>query len=176
MAQARAENEQRARASRRRASRSTSAQSRARGNGRPADAPRSGARPGGDVEQPSSTLQQVAQKAKSPAIAGGAAAAAAAAIAGGVAIARNGAKKGKGPSLPGLGRRARGRISMPHISAPHISRPHLPKPANGETKDALRAAAKALGGVAVEVGKTGYRVGELATEVRRVREQASRES
>jgi len=35
---------------------------------------------------------------------------------------------------------------------------------------------KALGKTTVEVGKAGYRVGELTAEVRRVREQASQKN
>jgi hypothetical protein len=46
-------------------------------------------------------------------------------------------------------------------------RPALP------SMGALRATAKALGGAAVEIGKVSYRVGELTSEIRRVREQAS---
>jgi hypothetical protein len=85
--------------------------------------------------QSAGTLKQVASKAKTPAIAGGAALAG---LAGGMAIARNGT------------------------------------PESGGTAKALTSATKAFGQVAVQVGKAGYRIGELTAEVRRVREQASR--
>jgi len=101
-------------------------------------------------------LGEVASKAKVPMIAGGVA------LAGltGVALSRNG--RGKS-ALPGIGKK-RTPVAMPSISMPKVSRP---------TRKALGATAKAFGDVAVEVGKAGYRVGELASEVRRVREQAA---
>lgn len=68
----------------------------------------------------------------------------AAGLAGGIAIGRN----HRGRRLPKLG----GRESV--------------------TK-ALGSATTALGKTALEVGKTGYRLGELTTEVRRVRERVS---
>ena len=107
---------------------------------------------GGPVE----AVSHAASKAKGPAIAAGAAVAAAA-VAGGVAIARH---NGRG--------KKRGGLSMPDVSLPKLH-----KPSGDTTRDALKATAKALGGAAVEVGKAGYRVGELTSEVRRVREQAS---
>jgi hypothetical protein len=63
-----------------------------------------------------------------------------------------------------------------------MPKPSLPKPnlskVKGEggqaTRKVLGNTAKALSGVAVEVGKVGYRVGELTDEVRRVREQAKK--
>lgn len=148
------------------------ARSRARANGRPADAARRArdtAQQGanGVAEGATGTLQQVTDKVKGPALAGGAAALAAIA-AGGVALARNG-KRGKGRSLPSIGRKRSG-IHMPQVSMPHL--PH--RSHDGETTDALRAAAKALGTAAVEVGKAGYKASELATEVRRAREQVAR--
>jgi hypothetical protein len=92
------------------------------------------------------TLQRIASKAKTPALAGGAAIAGlAGGIAGGIAISRNG----------------RGRL------------PRMKDSAGNSTKTALRTTAKALGTTAVQVGKAGFRAGELAEEVRRVREQAS---
>ena len=165
---------QRSRSRRRPADRA--ARSRARANGRPADAT-AGAqeRTRAAAEGATGTLHQVVDKAKGPALAGGAAVAA---IAGGVALARNG-RGSKGFSLPGVGRRKRRGIHMPHVSMPHPSMPHLPHlphRSDGETTEALRATAKALGAAAVEVGKAGYRAGELASEVRRVREQAARKS
>jgi hypothetical protein len=173
-----------------RPSRSSSSRSRARANGRPADAAssraratsRAAGRAGGatadkaqdagakTTERTTGTLHQIADKAKGPALVGGAAAAA---IAGGIAVARNGGKMKGG--LPSIGKKRR-RISMPHVSLPHLSMPHLPKASDGDAKDALKATAKALGDAAVEVGKVGYRVGELTSEVRRVREQASHRS
>lgn len=114
-------------------------------------------------------LHQVADKGKRPALIGGAALAA---IAGGVALARNG-KRGKGLSLPSLGKKRRG-LQLPHVAKPHVSMPHLPHRSNGETTEALRATAKALGATAVEIGKIGFKAGELASEVRRAREQVAR--
>jgi len=146
------------------------ARSRARANGRPADAAaRAQQRPRDAAEGATGTLHQVVDKAKGPALAGGAALAA---VAGGVVLARNG-RRSKGFSLPGIGRKRRG-IHMPHVSVPHVSMPHLPHRSDGDTTEALRATAKALGVAAAEVGKAGYRAGELASEVRRVREQAAR--
>lgn len=124
---------------------------------------------------PASSPHETAPRGRGPAIAGGAVLAAIAA--GGIAISRNG--HGKGRVLPGIGKKRRG-ISMPKVSRPKLSTPDLPKPnfkkltvGGGEsTGKALKATAKALNDTAVEVGKAGYRVGELASEVRRVREQA----
>jgi hypothetical protein len=119
--------------------------------------------------QASGTLGQVASKVKGPAVAGGAALAG---LAAGVASSRNGRRKG-GP-LPGLGNRRR-RISMPDVSIPNLT-PKISRPKLGggeSTRKALSATAKAFGNTAVEVGKAGYKLGELTTEVRRVREQAA---
>jgi hypothetical protein len=141
-----------------------------RTNGRPADAAaRAQEGTSNAAEGATGTLHQVADKAKGPALAGGAALAA---IAGGVALARNG-RRSKGFSLPSMGKKRHG-IHMPHVELPHVSLPHLPQRSDGDTADALRATAKALGAAAVEVGKAGYRAGELASEVRRIREQAAR--
>lgn len=158
-----------------RRSATSGARSRARANGRPTDAAARARAAAGDVTQEATgTLQQVAERAKGPALAGGAALAA---VAGAVALARSG-RSSHGLSLPTVRRKRRSKgiphVSMPHLSAPHVSMPHLPHRSNGETTEALRATAKALGAAAVEVGKAGYRAGELASEVRRVREQAAR--
>lgn len=123
------------------------------------------------AEETTGTLHQVVDKAKGPALAGGAALAA---LAGGVVLVRNG-RGSKGLSLPSVGRKRHG-VHMPHVSMPHVPKPQLPHRSNGETGDALRATAKALTATAVEVGKAGYRAGELAAEVRRVREQAARKN
>ena len=89
------------------------------------------------------TLSNVVSKAKTPLVAGGAALAG---LAGGVALARNGAR-GKWLGLP------RGMS--------------LPKPKLGSTEPV----SKALGNAAKEFGKAGVKAGELATEVRKTREQ-----
>jgi len=115
------------------------------------------------------TLQQATGTAKGPALAG---AAALAAIAGGVLLARRG-RRGKRRSLPSIGKQRRS-IHMPGVALPHVAKPHLPHWSDGETTEVLRATAKALGAAAVEFSKAGYRAGELAAEVRRLREQAAR--
>jgi hypothetical protein len=131
------------------------------------------------AESGTGTLTQVVDKVKGPALAGGAALAA---VAGGVVLATRSGGKRKGVSLPSIGKKRRGiqmpQVSMPHVPKPHVSKPHLPNRSrsNGETTEALRATAKALGSAAVEIGKVGYKAGELVTEVRRVREQATRKS
>jgi len=161
--------QQRSRSTRRRPA-DGAARSRARANGRPADtAARAQQRTREAAAGATGTLHQVADKAKAPALVGGAALAA---IAGGVALARNG-RRSKGSSLPLIGKKRRG-LHLPHIELPHVSMPQLPDRSDGDTAGALRATAKALGAAAVEVGKAGYRAGELASEVRRVREQAAR--
>lgn len=115
-------------------------------------------------QEQSSTLSEIASKAKTPLMAGGAAVAG---LVGGIALARNG--RSKGISMPKLGssrKKSRSSISLPKMS--------LPKLGGGESAGkALRATAEALGSTAKEIGKAGYRVGELTSEVRRVREQAS---
>jgi hypothetical protein len=89
-------------------------------------------------------LLRAAGKAKVPLMAGGAALAG---LAGGAALAQRNqrGKKVLGVPVP------RG-VSMPRVR-------------NGGST------AKALGDAAIEVGKAGYRVGELTAEVRKVREQ-----
>jgi hypothetical protein len=123
----------------------------------------------GPDAQATGTLGRVASKVKGPAVAGGAALAG---LAAGVAISHNGSRK-RGP-LPSLGNR-RKRVSMPNLSMPNLtSRISRPKLGGGEsTRKALGATAKAFGNTAVEIGKAGYKLGELTTEVRRVREQAT---
>jgi hypothetical protein len=88
----------------------------------------------------------VASKAKTPLIAGGTALVG---LAGGVAISRN----GSGKKLLG--------IRMPQIGG------------RGSTKKALDGATRAFGTAAKELGKAGYQVDQLASEVRRVRERVS---
>jgi hypothetical protein len=162
-----------ARAARAARSADSAARSRARANGRPADAAarapprRQQQRTEDTAEGATGTVHQIVDKAK-PVLAGGAALAA---VAGGVALARNG-RGSKSFSLPSVGRKRRG-AQLPHVNLPHVSLPHLPHRSDGERTDGLRATAKALGTVAVEVGKAGYRAGELASEVRRVREQVA---
>jgi hypothetical protein len=93
------------------------------------------------------TLGSVAQKAKGPALAGGAALAG---LAGGLAIAgRNGPRRVLGVPLPGTTR------PLVSVKAPRRRR----------GKDLLKAAG--------EVGSAGRQVGELAREMRLVREQMS---
>jgi hypothetical protein len=68
-------------------------------------------------------------------------------------------------------------VSMPKVSMPDLPKPNLSKVKGdgGEaTRKALGKTAKAFSDAAVEVGKAGYRVGELTNEVRRVREQAKK--
>jgi hypothetical protein len=90
-------------------------------------------------------LGSAAQKAKGPALAGGAALAG---LAGGLVIAgRNGPRRVLGVPVPGTAR------PLVKVKAPRRAR----------GKDLLKAAG--------EVGSAGRHVGELASEVRRVREQ-----
>jgi hypothetical protein len=90
-------------------------------------------------------LGGVAQKAKGPALAGGAALAG---LAGGLVIAgRSGPRRVLGVPVPGT------RRHLVKVTAPRRAR----------SKDLLKAAG--------QVGSAGRQVGELATEVRRVREQ-----
>jgi hypothetical protein len=92
-----------------------------------------------------SAIGSVAQKAKGPALAGGAALAG---LAGGLAIAgRNRPRRVLGVPIPGTAR------SLVNVKAPRQRR----------GKDLLKAAG--------EVGSAGRQVGELAKEVRLVREQ-----
>ena len=94
------------------------------------------------------TVSSTASKVKTPVIAGGAALAG---LAGGIAVARNGRRKKV------LG------VPVPRVGPP-----------NRATKKALDNAAKAFGGAASELGKTGSRVAELTSEVRRIRESVDR--
>jgi len=110
-------------------------------------------------QEQASTLSEIASKAKTPLVAGGAAVAG---LVGGIALTRNGSKKGF--SIPKLG--GKPKRSMPSMSMPKFGK-------SDSAGKALGATAKALGNTAKEIGKTGYRVGELTAEVRRVREQAS---
>jgi len=178
MAEAKAENAQTERSTKRAQSTSRGARSGARSNGASASRSRSGGgsarRAAGEADKGKEAADRTAKdssgtakRVAGPAIAG---AAAIAATAGAVAIARNGSRKGKGVSLPFIGGK-RGRLAMPRVSLPHLHRP-----SDDDSKGALRATAKALGGTAVEIGKAGYRVGELTAEVRRVREQAAHKS
>jgi hypothetical protein len=113
-------------------------------------------------EQPS-TLSEIASKAKTPLVAGGAAVAG---VVGGMALARNGRSKGLSiPTIGGSRRKSRSSISLRKLSMPKLGK-------GDSTGKALGATAKALGNTAKEIGKAGYRVGELTSEVRRVREQA----
>jgi hypothetical protein len=114
-----------------------------------------------DSQEQISTLSEIASKAKTPLVAGGAAVAG---VVGGIALARNGRSKGLSiPTIGGSRKKSRSSISVPKIS----------KLGKGDsTGKALGATAKALGNTAKEIGKAGYRVGELTSEVRRVREQA----
>jgi hypothetical protein len=97
-------------------------------------------------------------------------------LVGAVALSLNG--RGKGLSLPGVGKK-RSRLAPPSIPMPHVSKPALPKlkgDSGKATRKALGTTTKALGRTAMEIGKAGYRAGELAAEVRRVREQASQKT
>jgi hypothetical protein len=141
----------------RRPSRANGAQGRARANGRPQETAEA------TPEKSPGTLQQIASKAKGPALAGGAALAGVAGVAGAVALARN--QHSKRSRLPLIGKK------LPSVSLPKLS--NLTDGAGDSTRKALGATAKAVGEAAVEVGKAGFRVGELASEVRRVREQAA---
>jgi hypothetical protein len=93
-------------------------------------------------------LGGAAQKAKGPALAGGAALVG---LAGGLAIARGGRRRVLGVPVPGS------RRPLVKISTPRSTR------AKVRGKDLMKAAG--------EVGSAGRRVGELAGEVRMVREQ-----
>jgi hypothetical protein len=123
-------------------------------------------------EQPADGGKETASKAPAAMIAGGVALAGLAA--GGLALARNGQIKGH--SLPGVGKKRRG-MHMPKVSMPKLPTPDASKlKVDGKTtRKVLGTSAKAFGDMAVEIGKAGYRVGELTSEVRRVREQASKE-
>jgi hypothetical protein len=76
-------------------------------------------------------------------IAGGAALAG---LAGGIALSRNGSRRKV--------------LGMP-----------MPRVGGGSTRKALDGAATAFGEAAKEIGKAGYQVGQLTSEVRRVRER-----
>jgi hypothetical protein len=110
------------------------------------------------TSQVGETVANAASKAKTPLIAGGAALAG---LAGGAMLARNGAGKS-------IGRSRGGGMSL---SMPSLPKPSLPKAAGSGA-----GVAKALGTAAKEVGKAGFKAGELATEVRRVREQMKDDS
>lgn len=118
-----------------------------RGNGSTSKSKARGARAA--VEDQVSSAQEIAS-AKGPALVGGAAALAG--LAGAIALAING--RGKRRSLPDAIKKRRRKA----------------------TRKALGATTKALGKTTVAVGKAGYRAGELAAEVRRVREQASQKN
>jgi hypothetical protein len=86
-------------------------------------------------------ITSVASKAKTPAMVGGAALAG---LAGGIAASRNSS-----------GRKVLG----------------VPMPGRQSTSKAMGKAANAFGSAAKELGKTGYQVGQLTSEIRRVRER-----
>jgi hypothetical protein len=116
-----------------------------------------------ESQEQTSTLSEIASKAKTPLVAGGAAVAG---VVGGIAVARNGRSKGLSiPTIGGSRKKSRSSISLPKVSMPKLGK-------GDSTGKALGATAKALGNTAKEIGKAGYRVGELTSEVRRVREQA----
>jgi hypothetical protein len=93
-------------------------------------------------------LGGAAQKAKGPALAGGAALIG---LAGGLAIARGGRRRVLGVPVPGT------RRPLVKVAVPRGTRTRV------RGKDVIKAAG--------EVGSAGRRVGELAGEVRMVREQ-----
>ena len=95
-------------------------------------------------KQPSarqSNVAAMAHKAKGPAIAGGAALMG---IAGGIALSNGRKSNGRSPRLPK-------NLSL-----------NMPKPKG--------SAVKILGGAAKEIAKGGYKIGQLTSEVRKVRE------
>ena len=72
--------------------------------------------------------------------------------------------------MPSVGkRRKKGMLAKLSFPKPRIGR-------RQPVSKALGTTAKALGDTATEVGKASYRLGELTSEVRRTREQASKES
>lgn len=134
----------------------------------------SGARKAKAVAEKQTNQTRESTSSKVPALAGGAVLAG---LAGVVALSLNGRGKGL-PSLPGVGKK-RSPLAPPGIPLPHVSKPTLPKlkgDSGKATRKALGATTKALGRTATEIGKAGYRAGELAAEVRRVREQASQKT
>ena len=139
-----AETKTRSGGSRSRTRSSNGSQSRSKRNGRSTQA--SGAANAGGTKE-TTTVQEIASRAKTPAVAGGAVLLAGLA-AGAAAISRN---DRQGSFLSTLSRKRRSKA----------------------TRKALGVTAKALGNTAAEVGKAGYRIGELSAEIRRVREQAA---
>ena len=107
---------------------------------------------GGALGSAGSSLGTAAQKAKGPALAGGAALAG---LAGGLVLASRGGgpRRVMGVAIPGT-RKPLLKIKGPAVT---IKNPR----AKGATKDLLRAAG--------EIGSAGRQVGELVTEVQRVR-------
>jgi hypothetical protein len=142
-----AETKTRSGGSRSRTRSSNGSQSRPKRNGRSTQS--SGAAKAGAAKE-MAAVQEIASKAKAPAMAGGAVLLAGLA-AGAAAISRNGRQ---GSFLSTLNRKRRSKA----------------------TRKALGVTAKALGNTAVEVGKAGYRIGELSAEIRRVREQAAQKN
>lgn len=116
--------------------RSSSNGSRAKSTGKAS----SQASSGGGSDQ--SGAAKVVERAKGPAMAGGAALVG---LAGGLALSKNGRKSGGLRSLP----RPKLNLSMPK---------------------SRKSTAKVLGGAAKEIAKGGYKVGQLTSEVRKVRE------
>jgi hypothetical protein len=116
-------------------SRSGSSGSRSSSRSSSSSGARKPSRSSGSQQKGTSTISKIADKAKVPAIAGGAALVG---LAGGLAL-----KNGKSRGLSGR-------------------MPSLPKP-KGST-------VKVLGGAAKEIAKGGYAIGQLTSEVKKVRE------
>lgn len=116
-------------------SRSGSSGSRSSSRSSSSSGARKPSRSSGSQQKGTSTISKIADKAKVPAIAGGAALVG---LAGGLAL-----KNGKSRGLSGR-------------------MPSLPKP-KGST-------VKVLGGAAKEIAKGGYAIGQLTSEVKKVRD------
>jgi hypothetical protein len=134
-----ASNGSRAKSSKRSGSSNSRSNGKSSGRTRSASASRRSGGAARKASQPS-TLSKVTEKAKGPAIAGGAALVG---LAGGMAL-----KNGK----------RNGRSGMPRPKL-NLS---MPKP-KGST-------VKIVGGAAKEIAKGGYKIGQLTSEVRKVRE------
>jgi len=98
--------------------------------------------------QSKSTAATIAEKAKGPALAGGAALVG---LAGGLALNRNNKKRG-----------VIGRIPTPSVKAPNVKLPKVSMP-QVKPDSALRSIGKAAG----EVAQRSHRVGDVASEVQK---------
>jgi hypothetical protein len=103
-------------------------------------------------------MATVAEKAKAPALAGGAALAG---LAGGFALARNNNKK----------RGALGRIPRPSVKAPNMKLPKLSMP-DVKPDSALKSISKAAG----DVAERSHRVGNVASEVQKASDAINKRS